>query len=524
MRHGSIPKLWQDAASVLRYALRRVLWALPTLFGVSLVVFLLTSLLPAPETELSAERAHDPFAVDRIRRERFLDLPMFLNPQPHGVHDRALECVRHIAKADSLAAVASRELVELGGAALPTVLPMLRDLPSEEAIRVALALAPIGRRIGRADEQTLDSRERSVAYWKHFWEDEELEFSTPIVRRNVARLAQYGGELRRSDLALVDTFALQEIIPLMQKTEDHAALRELTMAAAHAVGEGPVLPTDASRDELRLILEHWQSYWFVHRDMHRELTSQSRLGAILTETRYAKWVGGALTGRLPSGRAGITRSRTTLDELTATLPVTLGLVALAALLSALVAIPLGVVGAYRRGHAIDVVLAFVLMGFHSLPPFALAELFDTWLPKTSIVLPAFALALGTLGVLSRTQRSALLEVLSSDYVRTARAKGVFGARLLIVHALRTSLVPMVALSGLQIPVLFGGAVLVEDIFELPGTGRAVLDAIRQGDTGFVVVCVLVLALLTSVTLVAADLAAGVLDPRIRETLRRRGAT
>ena len=127
-------------------------------------------------------------------------------------------------------------------------------------------------------------------------------------------------------------------------------------------------------------------------------------------------------------------------------------------------------------------------------------------------------------MLSRTQRSALLEVLSSDYVRTARAKGAFGARLLIVHALRTALVPMVALAGLQIPVLFGGAVLVEDIFELPGTGRAVLDAIRQGDTGFVVVCVLVLSLLTSLSLVAADLAAGVLDPRIRETLRRRGAT
>ncbi|RYZ58035.1 MAG: ABC transporter permease, partial [Proteobacteria bacterium] len=280
----------------------------------------------------------------------------------------------------------------------------------------------------------------------------------------------------------------------------------------------------ASQDELRLVLEYWQSYWFVHRDMHRELSSQSRLGAIVTETRYAKWVGGALTGRLPTSQTGIARSRTSLDELAETLPVTLSLVALAALLTGLIAIPLGVIGAYRRGRPIDVVLAFVLMAFHSLPPFALAELFDTWLPRTSIVLPAFALALGTIGVLSRTQRSALLEVLSSDYVRTARAKGAFGARLLIVHALRTALVPMVALAGLQIPVLFGGAVLVEDIFELPGTGRAVLDAIRQGDTGFVVVCVLVLSLLTSLSLVAADLAAGVLDPRIRETLRRRGAT
>lgn len=509
---------------MLRYALRRVLWALPTLFGVSLVVFLLTSLLPAPETELSAERALDPFAIDRARRERFLDLPMFLNAQPRGVSDRALECVQHIANADSLAPAASRELVELGGAALPTVLPKLRELPPEGAIRVALALAPIGRRIGRADDQTLDSRERSVRYWEQFWEVEELEFSTPIVRRNVARLAQYGGELRRADLALVDTFALQEIIPLMQKTQDHAALRELTRAAAHAVGEGPILPTDATRDELRLVLEYWQSYWFVHRDMHRELSSQSRLGAILTETRYAKWVGGALTGRLPSARAGITRTRPTLDELLATLPVTLGLVGLAALLSALIAIPLGVIGAYRRGQPVDVVLAFVLIGFHALPPFALAELFDTWLPKTSIVLPAVALALGTLGVLSRTQRSALLEVLGSDYVRAARAKGVFGGRLLVVHALRTALIPMMALFGLQIPVLFGGAVLVEDIFELPGTGRAVLDAIREGDTGFVVVCVLVLALLTSITLVVADLSAGVLDPRIRETLRSRGAT
>ena len=523
-RRESGSNLWQTAFHVLRYALRRVLWAIPTLFGVSLVVFLLTSLLPAPETELSAASAHDPFAIDRARRERFLDLPLFVNALPRGVRDRAIECTEHIAKADSLAPEATRELALLGGAAFPTVLPLLRELPSEQAIRVALALAPIGRRIGRADDQTLDSRERSVVYWKHFWEDEELEFETAIVQRNVARLSQYGGALRRSDLALVDTFALQEIIPQMQRTSDHAGLRELTMAAAHATGGGPILPTDASHDELRLVLEAWRSYWFVHRDMHRELTSQSRLGAILTETRYAKWVGGALTGRLPPSNAHISRTRTSLDELAHTLPVTLSLVALAALLSAVIAIPLGVIGAYRRGRPIDVALAFVLMGFHSLPPFALAELFDTWLPKTSIVLPAFALALGTIGVLSRTQRAALLEVLSSDFVRTARAKGAFGARLLVVHALRTALVPMMALAGLQVPVLFGGAVLVEDIFQLPGTGRAVLDAIRQGDTGFVVVCVLVMALVTSLTLVLADLAAGLLDPRIRETLRRRGST
>lgn len=509
---------------MLRYALRRVLWAIPTLFGVSLVVFLLTSLLPAPESELDAESAHDPFAVDRVRRERFLDLPMFLNPQPRGVRDRALECAKHITEADSLAPEATRELALLGGAAFPTVLPLLRQLPSEQAIRLALALAPIGRRIGRAGPEVLDSRERSVTYWLHFWEDEELEFETPIVHRNVARLAQYGGALRRSDLALVDTFALQEIIPQMQLTRDRAALRELTMAAAHCTGGGPVLPTDATEDELRLVLEFWRSYWFVHRDMHRELTSQSRLGAILTETRYAKWVGGALTGRLPPAHGGVARSRTSLDEIAHTLPITLSLVALAALLSALLAIPLGVLGAYRRGRPIDVTLAFVLMGLHSLPPFALAELFDTWLPKTSIVLPALALALGTVGVLSRTQRSALLEVLSSDYVRTARAKGSYGARLLVVHALRTALVPMLALAGLQVPVLFGGAVLVEDIFELPGTGRAVLEAIRHGDTGFVVVSVLAMALITSTTLVFADLAAGLLDPRIRETLRRRGAT
>lgn len=510
-------------ATVFRFAIRRVLWALPTLFGVSLVVFLSTSLLPRPSESLVS---NDPLAASRAERERFLDLPRFFNAHPEGVGERATRAARHVIDADAEAALATRELTEMGGAALPTLLRLLDTLAGVEQQRLALALAPIGRRIGRADSATLEDPVRAVRYWTDFWHDYDLEFSDAIVKRKVQRLVDYGGEDRLRDLRMIDTFALPELVAAMRTTHDHRALRELSLAASHATGRALEIPVEASESERRTTVAAWQSYWFVNANLYRSLNGSRRVFSVLTESRYAKWMGGALSGRLPTYSAADRaerHGRTTTEQLVQTLPVTLSLVLLAVLLSFVGAIPLGMIGAYRRGEPVDVVLAMVLLALHSLPAFAYAELFATWLPETAIVLPALSLALGALGTLSRYQRAALLEVLGSEYVRAARAKGAGGPRLMVFHALRTAAIPMVALSGLQVPTLFGGALLVEEIFAVDGLGRALLVAIRSGDVGFVVVSVLAIAVVASLCLVMSDLVAGVLDPRVRETLRLRGA-
>src|SRR5262249_25417295 len=153
------------------------------------------------------------------------------------------------------------------------------------------------------------------------------------------------------------------------------------------------------------------------------------------------------------------------EKLRARAPVTLTLTALSMLTSFAAAIPLGVFSAWRRGRAVDLVLAFVLFALYSLPTFWIAQVLaqltrggGTW----SLVLPVIALSIGSLATLSRYQRAAMLDVLGQDYVRTARAKGVSTFRVLVVHALRNAMMPTLTLTGLQFPVLLGGAFVVEE--------------------------------------------------------------
>ena len=114
----------------------------------------------------------------------------------------------------------------------------------------------------------------------------------------------------------------------------------------------------------------------------------------------------------------------------------------------------------------------------------------------------------------------MLDVLGQDYVRTARAKGVRETRVLVVHALRNAIVPTVTLAGLQLPFLFGAAIVVEEVFALPGMGYETMRAVETHDAAWLVVTVLVVALATTATLLASDIAYGFLDPRIRERLVR----
>jgi ABC-type dipeptide/oligopeptide/nickel transport system permease component len=206
-------------------------------------------------------------------------------------------------------------------------------------------------------------------------------------------------------------------------------------------------------------------------------------------------------------------------------PVTLSLVLVAMLLSFGAAVPVGVISARRRGERVDHALAGALFLLYSLPSYFLAEvLVHAVGPDASAVLRAVlatvVMTASTLATLSRFQRAAMLDVLSQDYVRAARAKGLREGRVLVVHALRNAIVPMVTLAGLQLPFLFGTAIVVEEVFALPGLGYETLRAVESHDAGWLVITVLVVALATTLTILASDIAYAVLDPRVRERLLR----
>jgi peptide/nickel transport system permease protein len=208
------------------------------------------------------------------------------------------------------------------------------------------------------------------------------------------------------------------------------------------------------------------------------------------------------------------------------LPSTLALTAAAMGLAIGLGVPLGCLAATRPGGVADRVLAVASVAFIAVPNFVVAVLllvvFSTWLgwlPVTghgaaALVLPAVSLALGWVGYIARLLRSSLLDVLGADHVRTLRAYGVPGRRVVAVYAMRLAAIPVVAVLGLGIGRLLGGAILVEIVFARPGLGTLVFDAIGSRNYPVVQGSVLVVVALFVVSNLAVDLLLLRLDPRM----------
>ncbi len=241
--------------------------------------------------------------------------------------------------------------------------------------------------------------------------------------------------------------------------------------------------------------------------------------------RYLRWAGGAVTGDL--GRSYQT-DEAVVGALATRLPATLELAAASLALALLLALPLGVLSAVRRGAPVDHATRVLALLGASLPSFWLAYvlilLFAVqfrWLPVAGrggwehLVLPALTLALGASARLARLVRASMLEELGQDYVRTARAKGLSRSAVVVRHALRNALNPLVTLTGMQFGALMAGAVIVETIFAWPGIGRLLVEAIYDRDypviQGFVLFTGTVFVLVNFLV----DLSYPWLDPRVR---------
>lgn len=209
-------------------------------------------------------------------------------------------------------------------------------------------------------------------------------------------------------------------------------------------------------------------------------------------------------------------------------PATIQLASAALLLSLLIGLPLGVTAALRAHSWVDrTISVFSLMG-QSTPSFWLGIVLilvfarglkvlpsagsGTW---SHLVLPTITLALPFLAILVRLTRSGLLEVVHEGYVQTARAKGLGEGTVVLVHALRNALIPIVTVVGLQFGALLGGTVIVETVFAWPGVGRLLIDSIGRRDYGVVQASILLVATIFVVINLLVDLLYGFLDPRVR---------
>ena len=249
--------------------------------------------------------------------------------------------------------------------------------------------------------------------------------------------------------------------------------------------------------------------------------------------QYVTWMGGLAHGDLgTSWRTGKPVVALILERL----PVTIELTSLAVAFALLIGIPTGILSATRRDQAIDNVTRVGTLVGLSVPVFwqgtmliLFFSIYLRWMPPlmwvdffadprrnlTIMLLPALCLGTASAANIARTTRVCMLDVLRSEYIRTAAAKGLTGRLVILKHALKNALIPIVTVAGLQVGILLGGTVVVEEVFTLPGIGRLVLWSIYQRDYPLTQSTILFIAVMFMTINLAVDVLYGYLDPRIR---------
>jgi len=242
-------------------------------------------------------------------------------------------------------------------------------------------------------------------------------------------------------------------------------------------------------------------------------------------TQFLDWVGRAVTGDLGESYFFKARVSTLIGE---RMPVTLTLGLTGLVIALLVSLPLGILGAVRENTAFDRGVQLVALLGQAMPSFWLGLILMIvfglelgWLPISGTdswdcyIMPGVVLAFSAIPALTRLTRAGMIQAMGSDYIRTARAKGLSRASILLKHALRNAAIPVVAIAAVQLGFMLGGSIVIEQVFALHGVGFLAWESIGKNDFPVVQAVVLVLAVIYVALTMLADLMNAVLDPRLR---------
>jgi peptide/nickel transport system permease protein len=242
--------------------------------------------------------------------------------------------------------------------------------------------------------------------------------------------------------------------------------------------------------------------------------------------QYARFASGAVRGDFGDS---FLMKKSALALILERLPATVQLALAGLCFAILVAVPLGTIAAYRRGSAVDNFCTLLAVAGQAIPIYWLGLMLMIvfavqlrWLPASgygraeNFILPTVALGSFLAPITMRLVRSSMIDVLSQDYIRTARAKGLAGSGVLVRHALKNAALPVIAVLGLQFGQLLGGAVVTETVFSWPGVASFTVESIGNGDYPVVQAAVISLAAMICVVNLSVDVVIGMLDPRIRQ--------
>jgi peptide/nickel transport system permease protein len=245
--------------------------------------------------------------------------------------------------------------------------------------------------------------------------------------------------------------------------------------------------------------------------------------------QYLAYMAGLLHGNMG---VSYTTGKPVFEEILSRIPTTFTLAFSGVLVAVIIGIPLGILSATRQYSVLDNVCTVLALGGVAMPNFWLGLMLILifalklgWLPSgggdtwTGYILPAITLGVGATANFMRTTRSSMLEVIRQDYIRTVRAKGANNRIVILGHALRNALIPVVTIVGLQIGTLLGGAVINETVFSLPGIGTLMITAINKKDEPIVMGCLITFAIAFSIVNLLVDILYAYIDPRIKAQYR-----
>jgi peptide/nickel transport system permease protein len=249
--------------------------------------------------------------------------------------------------------------------------------------------------------------------------------------------------------------------------------------------------------------------------------------------QYFTWMGGIFRGDL--GQSILHKTKVT-DEIAKRLPITAHLGVLSFIIGIVIGVPMGVISAVRRGTWLDTLVTTAANFGITIPVFWLGIMLiflfairldwlpvmgytspakDFWMNTRQVIMPIVCLAIWPIAGTARQTRSSMLEVLRQDYIRTAWSKGLRERAVIIKHALKNGLIPVLTLAGMGIGTIVGGTVLIEQVFNIPGMGRLAVDAIFAHDYAFVQGVTLIITVTVILANLLVDISYGLIDPRIR---------
>lgn len=561
---------------MLQYILKRSLLLLVTLFGITAITFLLTRLTPGDPAALKAQASaggasravggYDDL-VERNRRNLGLDKPMLFNLRFDDRESAARDALDdYLRRNEYWSRDGEKRLLRMTTIALRPALDRYAEIgtadetvprdrhgkPKEmaSAERRKELLAAILPRLAGESAQNLPAMtpDQGWEHWNEWYSENAPRFSETVVRALVTEYLAASDDAAAAPLQQqvlkAGGFAVPYLVAALDSDSERVQL--LANRALQAQTGFTFIVGEAEFPRLRgEVMARWQSWW------RREKISYSRFSPIghsfniFANTQFGLWTKQALA--FDFGESYIKR-RPVIAMVADALPISALISGLSILISYLIAIPLGVLSAIKRHSAGDKVITLVLFVLYSLPAFWVGSIllltttgppyldlfpsrglnstgiamgaegvaFTRWLADRAwhLVLPVTCLTYGSLAFLSRQMRSAMLETISQDFIRTAQAKGLPWRTVVFKHALRNSLIPIITISAGLLPELIAGAIIIESIFTIPGMGILTFEAIVNRDYPVINAVLFFSAFLTLLGILISDLSYALVDPRI----------